>query len=236
MLPVLILAGGLATRMRPITSTIPKALIMVAGKPFIFHQLEYLHKQGIRDVVISVGYLGDMIESALGDGSVLNMKIKYSYDGPRLLGTGGAIRKALPLLEEDFFVLYGDSFLPINFEAVLDKYEEIAYPALMTVLKNQNEWDVSNVWYENGNLREYNKKNPNKKMHYIDYGLGVVNRTIFSRYQIDQPFDLADLYHQLSLDHNLGGYEVHEHFYEIGSIDGLHKTEEYFKKTNKENI
>lgn len=230
MLPVLILAGGLATRMRPITEKIPKALIEVAGEPFIFHQLKYLRDEGVEEVILSVGYLGEMIESELGDGSELGIKVSYSFDGPRLLGTAGAIKKSLPYIGKDFFVLYGDSFLPINFQDVLAKYLALKKPALMTVFKNENEWDVSNVWYENGRLIEYNKKKPNKSMYYIDYGLGVVNQSIFSGYPDDQPLDLADVYYDLSVTGDLAGYEVHERFYEIGSMSGLRETEEYFYK------
>jgi len=236
MLPVLILAGGLATRMRPITETIPKALTDVAGRPFIWHQLSYLYGQDIRDVVLCVGYLGEMIESNLGDGSSLNMKIQYSYDGSKLLGTGGAIKKALPLIGEDFFVLYGDTFLPINFKDALNKYKTNEKLALMTVLRNHNQWDVSNVWYESGKLIEYNKRVKNHNMHYIDYGLGILNSSIFSRYPVGQAFDLADLYYDLSRNGDLGGYEVNKRFYEIGSVSGLKETEEYFMKMYKERL
>ena len=157
MLPVAILAGGLATRLRPITQTIPKALIEVAGKPFIDHQLRYLKKQGIRQVVLCIGYLGEMIQEVVGDGSAFGLHVTYSPDGRVLLGTGGALRQALPVLGEDFFVLYGDSYLPVNFLAVQEAYKASKKPALMTVLLNGDRWDKSNVVFEGGRLVEYNK-------------------------------------------------------------------------------
>jgi NDP-sugar pyrophosphorylase family protein len=234
--PALILSGGLATRMRPITEKIPKALIEVAGKPFVYHQLDYLKAQGINEVVLSIGYLGEMVESFVGDGSAFGLKIRYSYDGEKLLGTGGAVKKALSLLEENFFLLYGDSFLPINYLQVQESYLELSKPALMTVLKNSNEWDASNVVFDEGVLIEYNKMHPRDEMKYIDFGLSVLNASVFSDYELGSAFDLADVYAKLSLRNELAGLEVFERFYEIGSAKGLAETESYFSKLMQEGI
>jgi len=228
MLPVALLAGGLATRLRPITETIPKALVDVAGVPFICRQLEYLHAQGIRKVVLCIGYLGEMIQAVVGNGSKFGLSVTYSPDGPVLLGTGGALKQALPLLEEQFFVLYGDSFLPVNFAAVEKVFFESKKSALMTVLENGNRWDKSNVLFRAGELIEYNKHAPRPEMAFIDYGLGVLTRSTLDSYPIGHNFDLAEMYHTLSLQGQLAGYEVHERFYEIGSHGGLKETETYF--------
>src|SRR6187431_438884 len=134
MLSVAILAGGLATRLRPITETIPKALVEVAGVPFIARQLDYLRAQGIPRAVLCVSYRGEQIEAAIGDGRDFGLEVRYSYDGPKLLGTGGALKRALPLLGERFFILYGDSFLPVDFGAVEAAFRASGKPALMTVL------------------------------------------------------------------------------------------------------
>ena len=233
MFPVAILAGGLATRLRPITETIPKALVDVAGKPFIVRQLSYLREQGINEGVLCIGYLGDMIREVVGRGESLGLKVSYSEDGPNLLGTGGALTKALDLLGDQFFVLYGDSFLPVGFSAVQEAYEKRGGPALMTVLKNQNQWDKSNVLFVGGRLLEYNKRTPRAEMTYIDYGLGVVSASVLKRRPVDQPFDLADVYQDLSLQGQLAGLEVHERFYEIGSHTGLKEAEEYFLTKEK---
>ena len=159
-LPVAILAGGLATRLRPITEKIPKSLVEVAGEPFIVRQLDYLRRQKIRDVVLCVGHLGAMIEAVVGDGSRFGLKVSYSMDGPVLLGTGGALRRAWGLLGEASFVLYGDSYLPVDFSAIEAGFQASRQPALMTVLYNQDRWDKSNVLFVNGKLLEYNKDAP----------------------------------------------------------------------------
>ena len=233
MLPVAILAGGLATRLRPITETIPKALVDVAGKPFICRQLEYLNTQGIRSVVLCNGYLGEMIQAVVGDGSSYGLDVSYSLDGPVLLGTGGALKQALPLLGNAFFVLYGDSFLPVDFGAVERAFFESKKAALMTVLENGDRWDKSNVLFSEGELLEYNKHAPRPEMKFIDYGLGVLTRRVLENYPAGERFDLADVYHTLSLKGQLAGYELHERFYEIGSHSGLKETEIYFLKKGK---
>ena len=228
MQPIAILTGGLATRIRPITETIPKALIEVAGKPFIFHQLEYLQKQGISSVVLCISYLGGMIADAVGDGSQWGLKVSYSIDGPVLLGTGGAIKHALPLLGEQFFILYGDSYLPINFSDVQNAFISNKKLGLMTVLKNKNQWDRSNVQFEQGQLIEYNKAIITQEMHYIDYGLGMLQSSALNAYSVGESFDLSQVYNELSLQRQLVGYEVFERFYEIGSHQGITDTQNYF--------
>jgi len=230
MLPVVILAGGLATRMKPITEKMPKSLIEVNGKPFILHQLDYLKSQGIQNIVLCIGHLGHMIQSLIGDGKALGLNIQYSLDGDKLLGTGGAIKKALPLLSKDFFVLYGDSFLPIDYKDVEDAYVLSKKNALITLIKNDNQWDKSNVEFASGTLIEYNKHRPNERMHYIDYGLSILNQSIFDAYPENESFDLSDLYHTLSLHDHLAGFETFERFYEIGSQNGLKETEIYLSK------
>lgn len=229
-LSVAILAGGLATRLRPITEKIPKSLVQIAGRPFICWQLEFLKSQGIERVILCVGHLGEMIESIIGDGREFGLKIYYSYDGKSSLGTGGAINKALPMLGETFFVLYGDSFLPLKFAQVEVAYKQKKKAALMTVYKNQNKWDASNVLFTDGELHRYDKANPTEDMKYIDYGLSILSSTVFSKYKSGAIFDLADLYYDLAEDSQLSGYEVRQRFYEIGSHKGLKETEDFFNR------
>jgi NDP-sugar pyrophosphorylase family protein len=227
-LPVAILAGGVATRLRPITQAIPKSLVEVAGKPFITRQLEYLCKQRISRVVLCVGHLGEQVEAAVGDGSAFGLEVRYSWDGPRLLGTGGAVKRALPLLGADFFVFYGDSYLPIDFSAVEQDYVAQGKPALMTVVQNNDQWDRSNVSFRGGVISEYNKEHPTVEMEHIDYGLGVLSAGVFADAPATEPFDLAEIYHDLSVRGLLAGHEVVERFYEIGSHAGLDDTVRYF--------
>lgn len=232
-LPVAVLAGGLATRLRPITEKIPKALVDVAGQPFVVRQLDYLRQQGISRVVLCLSYLGEQVEAVVGDGSAFGLDVRYSWDGPRLLGTGGALRQALPLLGEQFFVFYGDSYLPIDFRAVERDFLASGKPALMTVLKNGDRWDKSNVLFRDGCIVEYNKRAPRPEMTHIDYGLGVMSASVLENALANEPFDLADIYHDLSVRGVLAGHEVFERFYEIGSHKGLDETIEYFRKEEK---
>lgn len=232
-LPVAILAGGLATRLRPITEKIPKSLVDVDGKSFLIRQLEYLRCQGITRVVLCLGYLGDQVEAVVGDGSDFGMMVSYSHDGPLLLGTGGALKQALPLLGEQFFVFYGDSYLLIDFQAVERHFRQSGKQALMTVFKNDGQWDKSNVLFKDGRIIEYNKQAQKSEMAHIDYGLGVLSASVLENVPINEPFDLADIYHELSLLGLLAGHEVFERFYEIGSYKGLQETINYFKQADK---
>ena len=230
MLPVAILAGGVATRLRPMTETIPKSLVDVAGKPFIVRQLEQLRSQGAARVVLCVGHLGGHVEAVVGDGSAFGLAVLYARDRAKLLGTGGAIRNALPLLGRSFFVLYGDSYLPIDFRAVERDFLARGKPALMTVLRNTDRWDKSNVEFRDGLIIEYNKRTPRREMAYIDYGLGVLTAAALADAPTARAFDLADVYHELSLRGELAGHEVLERFYEIGSHKGLEETIRFFRE------
>lgn len=220
--PAAILAGGLATRLRPITEKIPKALVAVAGQPFLAHQLRLLQKSGIRKVVLCVSYRGEMIEEEFGNGSNLGMELSYSYDGADLLGTGGALKKALPLLGDKFLVLYGDSYLPIDYSGPARAFAACGKPALMTVFKNENRWEPSNVWFEEeGEIRRYDKKKLTPEMKHIDYGLGVLTAGALSPWPDGEAFDLAEVYQDLIGQRKLAGFEVDSRFYEIGSPSGL---------------
>jgi NDP-sugar pyrophosphorylase family protein len=220
-LPVVILAGGLATRLRPLTEKIPKALLELAGRPFLEHQIELLKQNALTEIVLCVGYLGEMIRGKYGDGSALGVRMKYSFDGSRLLGTGGAIKRALSLLPDAFFVLYGDSYLPVDYQAVAKAFTESGQPALMTVYGNADSWDTSNVWFDDGEIRLYSKREKLPEMRYIDYGLMVCTKRIFEDTPDDVHFDLAETLEDLSRKGFLAGYEVKQRFYEIGSPAGL---------------
>lgn len=226
-LPVAILAGGLATRLRPITEKIPKALVDVAGRPFIDHQLALLRAQGYTRVVLCIGYLGEMLERYLGDGARFGMKLAYIADGPRLLGTGGALRRALPLLGDAFFILYGDSYLPCGFDAVEAAFRRSAMPALMTVLRNEDRWDTSNVVYRDGMVLRYDKKKRSDEMRYIDYGLSAMRAEVLTGYEDGAVFEVADAFSALASEGKLAGFEVSGRFYEIGSPAGLADAEHY---------
>ena len=222
-----ILAGGMATRLMPLTEKIPKALIDINGEPFIAHQLKLLRSKGIGRVVICAGHLGEMIQNVVKNGRQFDLKIEYSFDGDRLLGTGGAIKKALKLLGKCFFVQYGDSYLPCNYEEVGAAFRDSRKMGLMTVFRNDGAWDASNVEFRDGQILAYEKRNLPPRMKHIDYGLGVFQREAFAHVPEEMPYDLADLYRILLDRGELAAFEVEQRFYEIGSIEGLEEMKRY---------
>lgn len=224
MLPVAILAGGLATRLGSIASSAPKSLIEVAGKPFIRHQVELLRTHGVNKVVVCIGHLGDQIVSVLGDGRGLDIAISYSRDGDEPAGTGGALSGARSLLGDRFLVLYGDAYLQCDFRAVQDAFLRSGREGLMTVFRNQNQWDRSNVIFQNGDIRAYDKGAQTPEMRHIDYGLGVFESRAFDRFENMRRFDLQEVYMDLLERSQLAAFEVAERFYEIGSAQGLDET------------
>jgi NDP-sugar pyrophosphorylase family protein len=216
---VAILAGGLATRLRPLTERIPKSLVPVAGRPFLAHQLELLRKQGVTRAVLCVGHLGDQIETAFGAGGAFGLELSYSYDGPMLAGTAGALRRALPLLGRDFFTLYGDSYLDVDYRAVWAAYQQHQGLALMTVLPQERATEPANAWYESGRIRAYSKRAHQPEMRHVDYGLGLFSAEVLR--ESGETADLADLQSRLAREGRLAGYEVTQRYYEIGSHQGL---------------
>lgn len=220
-MPVAILAGGLATRLRPLTEKLPKSLIELHGEPFLAHQLRLLRANGIQRVVLCVGYLGERIRDVIADGGGFGLQVEYSFDGPELLGTAGAVRNALPKLGEAFFVMYGDSYLTCDFAAVARAFSSSGKLAMMTVFRNDGMWDSSNVEFDEGRILAYSKKDRTSRMHYIDYGLGVFRAEAF---QLGGANDLADLYAELLKSGQLAAFEEHERFYEIGTSAGLEET------------
>lgn len=229
-LPVAILAGGLATRLRPLTDQVPKSLLMVAGRPFIFHQLDLLRRQGVERVVLCLAHMGEQIRAAVDTAVAPGLNVSYSFDGARLLGTGGALRQALPLLGEEFFVLNGDSYLPCSLRQIQTAYRAAGRPALMTVLRNDSRWDRSNVRFRDGKLLAYDKRAPQPDMLHTDFGVSVLSRAVFAPYARTDVIDLADILHDLSMRGEVAAFEVVERFYEIGSLQGLKDTEEFLTR------
>jgi len=219
--PVAILSGGMATRLFPLTTEQPKALIDVCGEPFLAHQLRLLKASGVERVVLCVGRFGEMLRDYAGDGSRFGLKIDYSFDGPVLLGTAGAVKQALPLLDENFFVLYGDSYLPCDYRAVAHSFQESRKLGLMTVFRNEGRWDTSNVEMSDGTILAYDKKNRTPNMNCIDYGLGVFSAPAFESVPPATFFDLAKLYQLLLANTQLASFLVQERFYEVGSFEGI---------------
>jgi NDP-sugar pyrophosphorylase family protein len=229
--PVALLAGGLATRLGRLTEQMPKAMLEIAGEPFIAHQLRLLHRERVPRVVICAGFLAEQIENYVGDGSRFGLPVTYKIDGPRLLGTGGALRAALDQLGDEFLVMYGDSWLDTVYAPVVEAFRQSGQPALMTVFRNEGQWDTSNVWFEDGRVRLYDKRARLPQMHHIDWGLTMVRADALAPRPADEPFDLGDVYSELSRAGGLAGYEVTTRFYEIGSVEGLRETDALLRRT-----
>lgn len=232
MIPVVILAGGLATRLRPITERIPKSLIEIEGTPFLFHQLRLLEQHGVERVHFCLGYLGEMIEQKIMESSFYQkMSFSFSYDGDTQLGTGGAVRNALPFLPETFFITYGDSYLDISYQAVERHFDETgdSKGGLMTVYRNGNEYDTSNVIFKKKKILLYSKKIRSDRMEYIDYGLGILRKCHFEDYDGVPAFDLSEIYEKLSKQGLLAAYEATDRFFEIGSQGGIKDLSDYLK-------
>ena len=232
MLPIVILAGGLGTRLGSLTENTPKCLLKVNHKPFIDIQLELLQKAGYSEAFLCLSHYAEKVIEHVGNGKRFGMNIEYSLDGADQLGTGGAIRKVLPLLGTEFAVTYGDSYLPIDYKIVEDAFLESGAPGLMTVFENRDNLDVSNVEFFNNKVKIYSK-NPSEAMSYIDYGLSYLRSEVFEPYEIDQPFDLAVLLSRLSIDGKLAGFEVFERFFEIGSTKGIKELSLYLEEIGK---
>ncbi len=224
---VAILAGGLATRLGPITEKIPKILVEVAGQPFAVHQLALLRQHGFTNIVFCLGHLGEQVQATLGDGRQWGLNLQYVFDGPKLLGTGGALRQALPLLGEAFLVMYGDSYLQCDYQAVAQTFLSSQKLGLMTVFNNGDQWDHSNVIFQDGYIVDYDKENRSLAMRHIDYGLGALRSQLFEKYPLAEAIDLAVIYQDLVAQNQLLGFEVRQRFYEIGSPVGLEETQQY---------
>ena len=218
---IVVLAGGLGTRLRPLTEEIPKSLMPVNGWPFLAYQLELFKRSGIRDVVLCVGHLGDQIRTYLGDGNGLGVDIRYSDEGDKLLGTAGAIRNAERFLADEFFLTYGDSYLLLDYQAVMDRFRQRDKLGLMVVYRNRNHLDRSNVIVDRGLIKVYDKEGRTPGMEYINYGVSVLRKEAIGLIPPDRPCTQEEFYQLLIGQQQLLAFETRQRFYEIGSPQGL---------------
>jgi N-acetyl-alpha-D-muramate 1-phosphate uridylyltransferase len=230
--PVCILAGGMGTRLGDRVADTPKPLLDVADEPFLMHQLRLLAEHGGRTVVLCVGYRGEQISTRIGE-ERFGMSIRYSFDGPDLDGTLGAVRRALPLLGERFLVLYGDTYLRIDYGALAREWSDSGLPAVMAVLRNEGRWDTSNAIYCDGMIVRYDKRRPTPEMQWIDYGLGGLTTGALDRVASSER-DVAELYMRLAERGELMGYEATERFYEIGTPGALKETDAFLRTLSVE--
>ena len=228
---VCILAGGLGARLGRLVADTPKPLLEVAGEPFLLHQLRVLAANGAESVVLCVGYLGEQIEQRIGT-ERFGIRIAYSRDGPALAGTLGAIRRARPLLPERFLVLYGDTYLRLDYRAAVRVWDASGLAGLMTVFRNDGLWDTSNVVYRDGRVVAYDKAAPTSEMRWIDYGLGALDVRALDLVDQEES-DLSALQQQLVAAGELCGYEVSDRFYEIGTAAGLAETDRFLREARE---
>ena len=224
---IAILAGGLATRLQPLTENIPKSMIMIEGEPFLRYQLDFLKRDNITDIVLCVGYLSGEIETYFGDGKRFGVDIKYSKEDERLLGTAGALKNAERLLEEEFFVMYGDSYLFLNFKEVFWHFQKFNKSALMVIYKNYDKYDKSNVVAEEGMVKKYDKKHKTKDMVFIDYGVSILRKEVLDMVPENQVYSLEELFPALIKQNEVLAFETKKKFYEIGSYGGLEEFKKY---------
>jgi NDP-sugar pyrophosphorylase family protein len=220
-----ILAGGLGTRLKPVTEKIPKAMISIRGKPFLEHQLNLLKRHDISDVVLCIGYLGEKIKKHFGDGEKFGVKIRYSEETGGLLGTAGAIKKARDLLDDVFFVTYGDAYLILDYQNVMRYFKKTNKLGLMVVYKNFDKYDKSNVVVEGDLVKIYTKKKKFPNMVYIDFGVSVLRKKALDLIPEGKVADLEELYQELIRRKELLAFETNQRFYEIGGPDGLREFE-----------
>jgi N-acetyl-alpha-D-muramate 1-phosphate uridylyltransferase len=204
--------------------------VEVAGEPFLAHQLRMLRRHGVSRAVLCLGYRGEQVRDYAGSGGRFGLALDYSFDGPVLLGTAGAIRRALPLLPGHFLVLYGDSYLPCDYAAVERAFLDSGKSSLMTVYPNRGRWDTSNVEFDGARILAYDKANRTPRMSHIDYGLGCFRRDVFEPLPLDRPSDLAAVYQDLLRRGDLAAWEAEQRFYEVGSFDGIRELEEYLTR------
>jgi NDP-sugar pyrophosphorylase family protein len=224
---IAILAGGLATRLRPLTVDTPKALVLVAGEPFAFHQLRLLQSYGFRQAVFLIGYLGDQIIDAVGDGSAFGMSVDYVSDGATLLGTGGALARALPELGDPFAMIYGDSWLEFDYAAAVEAFHASGKSALMTIIAADTGAEKPNVEWVDGQILKYGKANRAPAMRHVDYGFSVFHACVFKNIPKDKPTDLATIQSDLADRGDLAGFVVDRRYLEIGNPEGRQALEDY---------
>jgi len=225
--PIIILAGGIGNRLYPTTKTIPKSMIEINGEPFIQHQLNLLETNGFQNVIICVGHLGSTIDE-YAKHHKFNMNLTIADEGEKLLGTGGAIKRIIPILPDNFFVMYGDSYLNADYKFVQQKFIDEKKLAMMCIYKNNGKHDKSNVLLENGRIVSYDKNKPDAMAQHIDYGMSIFSKKSFEGFE--GKFDLYRVHQKMLQMNELATCVMPNRFYEIGTQKGILDYESYLKE------
>jgi MurNAc alpha-1-phosphate uridylyltransferase len=219
-IPIAILAGGLATRLHPLSNNLAKSMVPICGKPFIDWQLKLLASSGIERVVLCLGHRANEIQDFVGNGHSYGLTVDYSIEDISL-GTAGALHKAKDYLGQCFGVLYGDTYLPIDYLQIISYFRSINSPALLTIYQNSNRYDQSNVNYVKGQIVTYSKKRRTRDMQFIDSGLSIFQSEVLSEIAPDSVIDLSDILETLVAKKQVVGYQIFERFFEVGSFQGI---------------
>jgi len=227
---VVILAGGLVTRLGALTERIPKAMVPILGRPFLEHQITLLRENGVLDILLCIGHYGDQIKAYFGDGRKFGVRIAYSEEGEALLGTGGALKKAQALIDDRFFLMWGDSYLILDYQAIWSSFIKSGALALMVVYKNNNQGIKSNVSLQHGKVAVYDKWQRHREMEYIDNGLSALNKDLLARIPEHTYFEIETIFGELAIEGELAGYETSQKYFEIGSLEGIRELETLLKR------
>lgn len=227
---MVIFCGGLGTRLKPITEKIPKSMIIINGKPFLEYQLEILKKNDIRNIVLCIGYLGEKIKEYFKDGKKFSVNISYSEEKGKLLGTGGALKNAKNLLDKRFFTMYGDGYLLLNFKDIWNCFNKFIKIGMLTVYKNYNRYDRSNVTVKGNYVTGFYKDKSKRGLVFIDEGVSILRKDVIDLIPSNTEYSLNDVFIELIERKELLAYRTSQRFYEIGSKNGLDE----FTKLNSE--
>jgi NDP-sugar pyrophosphorylase family protein len=225
-LPVAILCGGKGTRIAEIAGALPKAMVPLAGEPFLSHQLRWLREAGTTDIVLLTGFRGDRIREFAGDGAAFGLRVRYSDDGGTARGTAGAIARALPLLGGAFLTVYGDALLQADPGAVAAALVD-PYEGVMSVYRNEGRWLPSNVRVDGDRVAAYDKRAVAGEMTHIDYGINAFRADAFADVPTDRAVDLAEIHGRMISRGTLRAFPVAERWYEIGTPQALAETERF---------
>lgn len=226
---IVIMAGGMGTRLRPLTYEIPKPMVVVGGKPYLYYQLKYLQKFGYTDVLILIGYLGHYIQDYFKDGDDLGLNISYSIENEPL-GTGGALKGAQSLLQEVFMLIYGDSFLPIDLKNLENSFNYSSMAGMVVVYDNRENTDVtSNIAVDaQDTILKYKKNSNDHDLNYVDAGISIFNKNVCDLIPDKKKKSLEEeIFPSLVEQRKLFAYITNQRFYDIGNIQRLSVFENY---------
>ena len=227
-----ILAGGLGTRLKPLTRQVPKVMVLINGVPFLLHLLRLLKHHGVNEIVLCTGYLSEQVRDIFHDGKNFGLKIRYSEEKEGLLGTGGALKQAQSLLDDHFFVINGDTYLPIDYAEVESAFLKSDKTALMVVYDNREDTGVKNNVALDSDLMviRHDKESHDSDLKYVEAGVLVLRRAALDRMKEGERISSEKgLYPGLIQQRQLAAYITGQRFYDIGTPEQKMVFEKFLK-------